>query len=337
MPENVIAKKLNIILDTIKQTVVSVKDFVAIVGDSIEITINLKENNLPKNIENCTCRFIGVKPNNEYFEQTDKITIVDALNGVIKIYPRLDVFNIEGKTICCLLIEDSDETINVQRFIINVSKSMVTNLIVESQDDIETLKKLNNLLTSYQDDLNIINQSVEDMKNLVNQKNNEIDLNFNGLKVNIQNQIDELQSEINDTNEIINYHLTKAIKLNQYNILGSNYVYMSTETFNFKAEELLKRAFDVFIGGKLDGDTYNTALGKLTFYKMNNKIYPFYLSLSDRSVNSKIISPSIVFGDLTSEILPTTTGFKIMVKSNIPKAINIGEDVVCYLTPLGKQ
>ena len=114
MPENIIAKKLNIKLDTIKQNILSIKDFVAVVGDSIEMTINIEENNLPKDITGATCRFVGVKSNGEYFEQIEKINIVDAPNGIVKLYPRVDIFNVEGRNICCLLIEDDDESINLQ-------------------------------------------------------------------------------------------------------------------------------------------------------------------------------------------------------------------------------
>lgn len=337
MPENIIAKKIAITLDTIKQVQYVLKNFVAIVGDSIEITVNLTENDLPKDITGCTCRLIGVKSSGEYFEQNEDITIDDALNGVVKIYPKLNIFNVEGKTTCCLLIEDTDETINVQRFVVAVSKSLVSDIIDDSKEDIETLKELNNLLNTYRGDLNNINQSVSDMEGLVVAKTNEVSVEFNGLKDNIQNQINVLQDNIDGINDVVNYQLTKAIKLTSYNVTGSNYIYMQTETLNFKAEELLKRAYDVFIGGKLESDTYNTALGKLTFYKQNGKIYPFYLSLSDRSINSKTLSPMVVYGDLTNEILPTTTGFKIMVKSNIPKALNGINDVICHLTPLGQQ
>ena len=338
MPENIIAKKLNIELDTINQKIKVVKDFVVVIGDSVEIAINLKENNLPKNITNCVCRLIGVKENSEPFEQTEKIEIVDALNGVVKIYPRLDIFNVEGKTICCLLVEDTDETISVQRFIINVTKSMVTDLIIESREEIETLRELNGLLDIYENDLAKINQSVLAMDGLVTEKTNEVDLNFGTLKANIQGQIDGLQSEINGANEVINTQLTKAIKLSPYNVVGSNYVYMSTEILNFKAEDLLHRAFDVFLGGKLDTNSYNTSIGKLVFYKNSDRIYPYYLSLMDRSINSKTLAPMVVFNDLTSEILPTATGFRLMVKSNIPKNLNTNiDDVFCYLTPLGKQ
>ena len=333
---NIIAKKLNIELDSINQKVKNIKDFTVIIGDSVEITINLKENNLPKNITNCVCRLIGIKENSDSFEQTEKIEIIDVLNGVIKIYPRLDVFNVEGKTICCLLVEDADETISVQRFIINVAKSMVTDLIVESKEEIETLKQLNNLLTQYRDDLVSINQSVLAMENSVAQKTQELDLGFSELKGNIKIEIEGLQSQISGANEIINHQLTKAIKLNPYNVVGSNYVYLATEVLNFKAEDLLYRAYDVFLGGRLEDTTFNTSIGKLTFYKQNGKIYPYYLSLMDRSINNRTLSPSVVYSDLTSEILPTATGFRIMVKSNLPKNLN-SEGVVCYLTPLGKQ
>ena len=336
MPENIIAKKLNLELDVINQKVKIIKDFVVVIGDSIEITINLKENNLPKNITNCTCRLIGVKENSEPFEQTEEIEIIDSLNGLVKIYPRLDVFNVEGKAICCLLVEDADETISVQRFMINVAKSMVTDLIIESRKEIETLRELNNLLDIYESDLAKINQSVLAMDGLVAEKTNEIDLNFGTLKANIQGQINELQSEINGTNEVVNHELTRAIKLNPYNVNGSNYLYMATDIMDFKAEELLHRAYDVFLGGRLEENTFNTSLGKLLFYKSNGKIYPYYLSLMDRSVNSKMMSPSVVFQDLTSEILPAVTGFRLMIKSNLPKSLN-SEGAVCYLTPLGKQ
>lgn len=341
MPENnIIAKKLSLNLDTKKQTIVKVnaKDFTAVIGDSIEITVNLTEDNTPKNLTGVkVCRLIGIRPNESYFEQTEGITVVDELNGIIKIYPRLDIYSAEGQTIAGLILEDEDEIINIQRFTINVVKSIATDIVGEVKDDIETLKKLNDLLNKYQLDLVNINQSIVDMETKVDEKLIEVDGKFNELSNNIGSEINDLQNKVDGLDHTINYELTKAIKLKPYRLAGSNYIYMETDIFNIPANDLLKRAYRIFIGGILDNGTYNTAIGELTFFKQNNKISPFYLSISDRSINNKTLTPSVVFGDLSNEIAPTTTGFKLMVKSNILKTMNLDEDVVCYMTPFGVQ
>lgn len=332
---NIIAKKINITLDTIIQKPKRV-DFTSIIGDSIEITINLTENGLPKNITDTTSRVIGIRSDESYFEQNEKIEIVDSENGVLKIYPRLDVLSVEGQCILGLVIEDEDETVNVQRFIVNVGKSIATDIINDVKDDIETLKKLNELLSRYQEELNVVNQSVTDMESLVAEKVGEVSENFEELSNGINTQINTLQNRIDGIDNTVNYSLVKAIKFEPYRLSGSNFIYMRSEVITYPAKELLKKAYDVFLGGILDMDTYNTSLGKLTFYKQNNKIYPFYLSISDRSLNSKTLSPSVVFDDLTGEITPEKIGFRIMIKSNLLKTMNLNDDVVCVLTPLGK-
>lgn len=341
MPENnIIAKKLSLNLDTKKQTIVKVnaKDFTAVIGDSIEITVNLTEDNTPKNLTGVkVCRLIGIRPDESYFEQTEGITVVDELNGIIKIYPRLDIYSTEGQTISGLILEDEDEIINIQRFTINVVKSIATDIVVEVKDDIETLKKLNDLLNKYQLDLVNINQSIVDMETKVDEKLIEVDGKFNELSNNIGSEINDLQNKVDGLDHTINYELTKAIKLKPYRLAGSNYIYMETDIFNIPANDLLKRAYRIFIGGILDNGTYNTAIGELTFFKQNNKISPFYLSISDRSINNKTLNPSVVFGDLSNEMSPTAMGFKLMVKSNILKTMNLDSDTVCYMTPFGVQ
>lgn len=334
MPENIIAKKLNIELDSINQKVKIIKDFIVVIGDSIEITINLKENGVPKNINNCVCRLIGIKENSEPFEQTEKIEIIDSLNGVVKIYPRLDIFNVEGKTICCLLVEDADETISVQRFIINVTKSMVSDLIIESKDEIGTLKKLNDLLDSYQNDLSMINKSVTNMENLVTQKTNEVNSDFGELSDGIHTQIDELQDSINGVNNTVNYELTKRIKLKPYRLVGSNYIYLMTDEFNEPAKNLLNQQYLVSIGGIVSSDTFNSATFILTFNLYNNRINPFTVNLNDRTIDGKSLNATIVYNDLSNSVEPNSTGYKLFVKSNILKDLNLDSDCYGYMTPL---
>lgn len=334
MPENIIAKKITITLDTIKQVQYVLKNFVAIVGDSIEITVNLTENDLPKDITGCTCRLIGVKSSGEYFEQNEDITIDDALNGVVKIYPKLNIFNVEGKTICCLLVEDADETINIQRFVVPVSKSLVSDIIDDSKEDIETLKELNNLLNTYRGDLNNINQSVIDMEDLVVTKTNEVNVEFNGLKDNIQNQINVLQDNIDGINDVVNYQLTKRIKLTQYNVSGSNYIYLSTDVINEPAKNLLRKQYLVSIGGVVTANNYNSGTFILSFNLYNNRISPFVVNLNDRTLDGKNISPSITFQDLTNIIDPNVIGYRLLIKSNVSKDLNADGNYYGYMTPL---
>lgn len=338
MPENnnIIAKKLSLKLDTISQKMIKVKDFVAIIGDSIEITINLFENNLPKDITGASCRLIVVRSDGSYFEQIEKIEVVDYTNGVIKIYPRLDVFSVEGQTICGLLIEDIDETINIQRFVINVSKSLVSDIIIESKDEIETLKRLNKMLDIYEADLFNINKSVDDMGLLVNNKTTEVNKDFNTLKDNIKTQINGLQDEIDGVNDRVNYELTKRIKLNVYRLSGSNFIYLTSDTINEPAKNLLKKQYLLSIGGIVGENTYNTATSILSFNLINGKINPFIININDRTIEGKSLNPSIVFNDLSNSVEPDATGYKILVKSNISKLLNTDIDVYGYLTPLSE-
>jgi len=335
LPENIIAKKLNIKLDTIIQKVIRT-DFTAIIGDSVEINVKVSENGSPKNIENCLVRLIGIRSDKSYLEQTEKIEITDGTNGELKIYPKLDVLSVEGQCILGLVVEDEDESINIQRFSINVASSMAKDIIIDHSDDIETLVKLNKLLDDYRSDLTDIHNNVTQLENFVAQKITETNENFNEMSDAIENQIDDIQDRINGVNDTIKNKIPKSIELKPYRLAGSNYIYMESEVFNIQANELLKKAYDVFLGGIVESGNYNTALAKLTFYKTNNKISPFLLVLSDRSINSKTLSPSVVFGDLSSEISPTATGFKLMVKSNALKTLNLDSDMVCIFTQLGK-
>lgn len=332
---NIIAKKLSVTLDTIIQKVIRT-DFTAIIGDSIEINARITESGNPKDITGCNVRLIGIRSDKSYFEQTEKITITNGTNGELKIYPKLDILSVEGQCILGLVIEDEDESISIQRFSINVANSIAKDIIIDHSDDIETLVKLNKLLDDYSSSLENISNNVTQLETFVSQKITETNENFNELTEVIDNQVDAIQERIDGVNNTINNKVPKSIELKPFRLSGSNYIYMESEVFNIQANELLKKAYDVFLGGIVESGNYNTAIAKLTFYKTNNKIYPFLLVLSDRSINSKTLSPSVVFGDLSSEISPTTTGFKLMVKSNAMKTLNLDSDMVCIFTQLGK-
>ena len=335
---NIIAKKLNITLDTIKQTPLTIKPdkFNPIIGDSTEITINIIENGESKDITGTRCKLIGVKSNNEYFEQSEDITIEDGVNGIVKIYPRLDIFNVEGKTICCLVVEDLDETINIQRFIVIVGKSIARDIIVESKEEIETLAKLNDLLDGYRSDLDIINTSVQTMVRSVDDNVLATNTKFNDLNDAIDLGFVDIENRINNIDKTIDNELAKIIKLSTYDVVGSNFIYMATPIFTVQAKQLLKKSYMVFIGGKFDTNTHS-ANGILNFYETNGKVYTNFLTLSDRVINSRNIQPSVVFDDLTTEISPSKTNFRLLIKSNIRKDLNTVDDVVCVLTPFGLQ
>lgn len=356
---NIIAKKLNITLDTIKQKLVFLKssEFIYVAGDSVEITANIIENGLPKSLEGCSVRAIGVRNDNSSFEQTEKITIEDSLNGVIKIYPDINKFNILGKVILGLIIEDTDETINIQRFGFEITDSMASAIISEGSESIETLARLNKLLDEYKSDLTAINQKVINLQSDVGLKINElqgnvdlkttqinndftsleqsVNVGFTALEQSINNDIELLNNKIKGVDDTISYELTKRIKLTPYRLAGSSFVYFITEAFDIPASELLKKSYVVSLGGSVDVGIFNTSIGIVNFYKTNNKIYPMWLTLMDRTINGKSLSPSVVFNDLTSEILPNETGFKLMLKSNILKNLNLDNEVFCTLTPIG--
>lgn len=356
---NIIAKKLNITLDTIKQKLIFLKssEFTYVVGDSVEITANIIENGLPKSLEGCYIRAIGIRNDNSSFEQTDRITIEDSLNGVIKIYPDINKFNILGKVIVGLIIEDADETINIQRFGFEITDSMASAIISEGSESIETLGRLNKLLDEYESDLTAINQQVIDLQSDVSLKLNELQGNvdlkttkinndftsleqsvnggFTALEQSINNDIELLSNKIKGVDDTINYELTKRIKLTPYRLSGSSFIYFTTDTFDIPASELLKKSYVVSLGGIVEVGNYNTSIGVVNFYKTNGKIYPMWLTLMDRMVGGKSLSPSVVFNDLTGEILPNATGFKLMVKSNILKTLNLDSEIYCTLTPIG--
>lgn len=339
---NEIAKKLNLTLDTKKVTPITVKDFVPIVGDSIEITVALKEDNLPKNITGVvTCRLIGVKSSGEYFEQTKDITIVDSLNGVLKIKPRLDIFNVEGRTICGLILEDEDEAINIQRFILTVNNSLERDMVQETQEEIETLKRLNTLLDEYQVKLSENEGALVSIQGKITTMNQNVDQNiletnnkFNDLNLTIDNEFDSLENRLSTLNNTVDTQLSKIIKLSPIDIVGSSFMYFATEVINESAENLLKKSYMVSLAGVLDSATYNSCNGILNFYKLNGKVCVNFLTLSDRIVNSRSLSPSVVFDSLTSEIATTATGFRLLVRSNITKALNTENTTRCCFTPL---
>ena len=339
---NEIAKKLNLILDTKKVTPITIKDFVPIVGDSIEITVNLKEDNLPKNITGiATCRLIGVKSSGEYFEQTENITIVDSLNGVLKIKPRLNIFNVEGKTICGLILEDEDEAINIQRFILTVNNSLERDIVIEGEEEIQTLKRLNSLLNEYQVKLSENESALISIQGKINTMNQKVSQNiletnnkFNDLNLTIDNEFDSLENRLSTLNNTVNTQLSKIIKLSPIDIVGSSFMYFATEIINESAENLLKKSYMVSLAGILDSATYNSCNGILNFYKLNGKVCVNFLTLSDRIVNSRSLSPSVVFDNLTSEIVTTATGFRLLVRSNITKVLNTENTTRCCFTPL---
>ena len=215
--KNMIAKKLSISLDTIAQKTYKTK-FNAVIGDSIEITINLTENRIPKDITGTTCRFIGVKSDESVFEQTEGITYIDEKNGIFKVNPNLSVFNVEGEMICSFLIEDEDETINVQKFSITVIPSLITDSVIKnSKEDVATLAKLNKLLDDYRNDLIQINNSVGLINNQIATINNELVTINDGIN-NSLNQMNKVETRVNNvevtTTKLKNVVDSKTIEVN---------------------------------------------------------------------------------------------------------------------------
>lgn len=339
MPEsNIIAKKLSLNLDTKKQKAVMVdkKEFTAVVGDSIEITVSITEDNAPKNLTGIkVCRLIGIRPDTNYFEQTEKITIVDEVNGIIKIYPRLDIYSSEGQTIAGLVLEDEDETINIQRFTINVVKSMTTDIVAEAKDDIETLKKLNDLLDKYELDLVNINKSIVEMESKVDKKVTEVDGKFNELSNNIGTEINDLQNKVDGLDNTINYVLIKRIKLDIHRISGSNYIYFKLD-IGQSAKQLLRKHYMISIGGIVESGNFNCSDSILNFYSTSDKVYPFIINISDRTIGSRNINASVVYSNMSNEIGINSIVDSIYIKTNINKNLNTDGDCYAYITPLAE-
>lgn len=396
MPEN-ISKKLNITLDTKKAKPINIKDFVPTVGDSIEITISVIEDNALKNLTSINkCRLIGVKPNGKYFEQTENITVEDRLSGILKIKPNLNIFNIEGKTVCTLILEDEDESISIQRFIITVNGSLEGEIFQDSTEDVETLKRLNATLDEYEFKLSSFSENIESVNtNLValnqsvigaifdatekvdnsilgaNEKinasiieiNDRVDLSlknantivdtnlkamgektnnqilqanekFNSLNVTIDEEFTSLENRLNNADKTISEQILKTIKLKPYELVGSSFMYFSTDVISENAEALLGKSYMLHLSGMLDISTHNSANMIVNFFKQNEKVYVNSVVISDRIVNSRSLSPSIVFDSLVNEIPCEKTGFRLLVRSNITKALNTEDTTNCYLTPL---
>lgn len=339
MPENnIIAKKLSLNLDAKKQTIIKVnaKDFTAVIGDSIEVTVHITEDNTPKDLTGLkVVRLIGVRADGSYFEQTEKITIIDNLNGIIKIHPRLDVYSIEGQTISGLILEDEDEVINIQRFTINVVKSMATDIVAEAKDDIETLKKLNDLLDKYELDLVNINKSIVEMESKVDKKVTEVDGKFNELSNNIGTEINDLQNKVDGLDNTINYVLIKRIKLDIHRISGSNYIYFKLD-IGQSAKQLLRKHYMISIGGIVESGNFNCSDSILNFYSTSDKVYPFIINISDRTIGSRNINASVVYSNMSNEIGINSIVDSIYIKTNINKNLNTDGDCYAYITPLAE-
>lgn len=333
---NKISKKRKIEIDTISQNLLRPKDFTFVVGDSVDIECTIKEEGISKDITGCSLRLIGVSTLGS-IEQSEYIEIIDEVNGKIKIHLDENKFNIEGTIQCCVVISDLDETIYPQKFMVRYIANPEVNIIEQAVERIETLRKLNGLIDNYIEDLSTIKIKVEDTISLVKNKHIEIIEEYNQAKETIDDELAGIENRINSVSNTVNFELVKPLKLIPNRIAGSNYVYMTTGEVDLTPYDLLNRSYLVYLGGIVESGNYNTATGILTFYKQGTKIYPNYLSLSDRNINNKTLSPSVVFGDLTSEISIAAASVILMVKSNILKTLNTDMDVICRLTPLGIQ
>jgi BppU N-terminal domain len=333
---NIIAKKLPISLDTIKQKLIYLKDFTYVIGDSIEITAIINENNVPKDLTDCTIRMIGLRSDTTCVEQTVGINIVNPTEGIVKIYPKPNNLNVLGKVIIGLIVEDLDESINVQRFGFEVADSLSNKIISEASDEIETLAKLNKLLDEYEANLVSINQQVNDLQASVDDRILTINTEFNDLEQAINNDIQELNNIILGIDNTIKYELVKTIKLEPYRLSGSSFIYFKTDIMNEPAKSLLGKQYIISLGGAVDVGTYNTSISLLNFFMQNNKIIPSVVNISDRMVGSKNINASVVYNNLSNEIGLNDIGYSLYVKSNILKNINLDSEVYCYFTPLAK-
>lgn len=216
MSDNNISKKVKISLDTINQKTIKT-NLTVIIGDSFELTFNIFENGIPKDIKDTSCRFVGIRSDETLFEQTDNI-VYGSNKGEVIITPKSTIFNTEGLYVCSLVIEYENETINIQRFSINVDIATVTGEVIESsKNDVQTLARLNRLLDDYNRELVLINSNIVKTKEDVTVIKTDI--------TNINKNIDDVEMDISTTESRID---------NLNRIVGAAAVMVDEKTLEIK-------------------------------------------------------------------------------------------------------
>lgn len=329
---NDISKKYSFNLDTKLSKLVNNKSEV-FVGDDITITLNIIENGSVKDLTGCTFSILAAKYGIEIpIEQNDKFTIVDAAKGIVSVKLKDSMIDTPGLCILQLIIADTDENIQVQPFALIVKKGLASDIMVEATDEMNTLAELKVLINN---EMELLNEAKADLININNKTSEEvarIEITLNS----INQKATLLENKVNGIEVGLNM-LPQTYVLTPVNPNGSLMWYLETKTFNMKAKELLNCCFQVFIKGKVDVD-FQSAYGSLLFYRnANGTISPYLVSQNDRVINGKSISMSCVFGDLGGQISEDTTGFKLLIKSNISKALNSNLEVYGTLLSNGKN
>ena len=346
--ENIIAKQYDIILkDYETKSVTPSPPIKLFVGDSVILNIQvLTKDNLPKDLTGCNVDIKALRTtSNELIEQkfneTTKciVAIVEPLTGCVRVVLKPNFTSKADKYTLGLNIYDTDENISTQTVVYSVLNTLEGNIIEELENDITTLNKLYNTILQYENELIAIDNDVMELQSLVdlelikindklNQSNISIDNLISALNVKIQNAKDEIDNVISK----LNTETLKSYKLKP-TIVGE-YVYFESDEILDNTSTLPTKGYTVKISGCVSNEeVVHSSVGLLTYYRNINTIYSDYISLLDKSIQGRQVTPTILFdGNIGS--VGVKNGYKIVIKTNINKAFLNSAN--CVLVSLGK-
>lgn len=161
---NIIAKKYYLELSVNDNKPYSNKDLYCKANDSIQFHITIKENDNIKDLSGCKVSMVSTRNDCTMIEQVIENPIFE--DGVLIIIPKKELTNVVSTLTNEITIFDEDESITVQNFIFNVTKTIQGNKIdEETKDSIDSLIELNKIILTYKKDLEELKAQIDDLKN----------------------------------------------------------------------------------------------------------------------------------------------------------------------------
>lgn len=333
-------------------------------GDDITLNINITEDGKPKDLTNCKVDLIaenGNLPIIHGFEQGG-ISVIDSK---VIINCKNNYIDRVGANIGQIFISDEDQSISTQKFLFITNSTLVSENIKNSENKIDTLRKLDTAIDNISGKLNLLENKNIEINNTIETSINNINGTVNNLTKKVNDKISEANSTIdNHTNAVekkvsdfetsinnriqgvedtVNYELIKITELTPIELNGSTTIGFTTKSIDVPAINLVRSAFDFCVSGSPSStQIIQSATGHIVFYvEVVNGIQVVKGRLSsilDPPIQGRQLNCSFSFirdGVIVDFLNIDDIGYKLLIKANIHKTnINTGE---CRLTPLGRN
>ncbi len=193
-------KVLNIQVDTLKKNLVPYDGINE--EDSVKIIVNVTENGRIKDLSNQTVKLFVKRADDTLFEQTENITISNAIQGIVTIELGNKAINREGLSLFQLEFTSNDGSVTSSIFLIKVGKGLFGIEALENTNEVKALKTIEGYVSKAEKELEEFKRVVMEINNNEDvRKTNEVKREANEVKReeyynSFKNKIDSIETEI---------------------------------------------------------------------------------------------------------------------------------------------